>query len=345
MNRRQAIYWIAQLAGWGVFIIANLIIAALSQSIVPETWFSSAIILIAGVTITHLMRLIFLKLGWNKLGIFQLIPRILFITVLEGVILFLIQGALQDLVFSGKARNLNFDDWSFMAVVLNLSAVFLIWNLIYFTVHVFENFRAAEIRNLELRAAKTEIELNSFKNQLNPHFIFNALNSIRALVDEEPKKAKRAITILSGILRFFLTLDPKPLIPLSEELELVEKYLEIEKIRFEERLLVTYDVEVGTRELLIPPFMLQTIVENGIKHGIGLLKSGGELHITAARVESSLLLTIRNSGKLGKVTTEKGVGLSNTRHRLELLFGQEASFDLREAGKFVVATLTLPQQH
>jgi LytS/YehU family sensor histidine kinase len=216
-----------------------------------------------------------------------------------------------------------------------------LWGIIYFAVKFFQNFKQSEIRNLELRAAKTEIELNSFKAQMNPHFMFNSLNSIRALIDENPKKAKEAITLLSGILRNTLMLGKKQLVPFNEELDLVKKYLSIEKIRFEERLLIEYSIDDKSSSRTIPPFMMQTIVENGIKHGISRLKDGGYIKIKAQVDSSFFTISIVNSGKFGS-ENDTGIGLSNTRKRLELIYNGRASFEIEGNNGDVTATLKLP---
>ncbi|NNE56357.1 MAG: histidine kinase [Flavobacteriales bacterium] len=225
--------------------------------------------------------------------------------------------------------------------ILNFSALFLIWNLIYFTVHFFENLKATEIRNLELNAAKKEIELMSFKNQLNPHFLFNSLNSIRALVDENPKKAKEAITTLSRILRHFLSAGRRSLIPLKEELELVDSYLSIEKIRFEERLQIEKQVSTSALEVPVPPLMIQTLVENDIKHGLNKSMQGGLLRIEA-EIESEILrIKILNTGAIEPNDTG-GIGLNNTKKRLDLIFQGKADFNLMEKGGMVVALINIP---
>ena len=161
---------------------------------------------------------------------------------------------------------------------MNFSVLFVVWVVFYFAFHYFENLQKAEIRNLELSAANVEVELNNLRSQLRPHFMFNSLNSIRALIDEDPLRAKEAVTILSSVLRNSLLLGKQSLIPLREELDLVQKYLEMEQIRFEERLELKIDVAADTLECSVPPLMIQTLVENGIKHGVAATRGGGMLN-------------------------------------------------------------------
>ena len=130
-----------------------------------------------------------------------------------------------------------------------------------------------------------EIELNNLKSQLNPHFIFNALNSIRALVDENPSKSKQAINQLSNILRNSLASDKKGLTKFEDEIKIVKDYLGLESIRFEERLKTEFEIHPESQKFLVPPLMIQTLVENGIKHGISKLTPGGVIQLKTYRGE------------------------------------------------------------
>lgn len=230
-----------------------------------------------------------------------------------------------------------------MNLVLNLSVLFLVWSILYFAVITFRNWKNEEFKNLELRAAKTEIELNSFRAQMNPHFMFNSLNSVRALIDENPEKAKHAVTLLSGILRNNLLLGRKQMVPLKEELDLVEKYLSLERVRFEERLQVEYNIHPSTMNCVLPPFMLQTIVENAIKHGISRRMRGGFIRLDAKLENSKLHIAVTNSGKLISANTTSGIGIANTKKRMDLLFGEEADFRIESIDDTVVVTLIIPQ--
>src|SRR5690606_38237133 len=125
------------------------------------------------------------------------------------------------------------------------------------------------------QAVKNEIELNRLISQLNPHFVFNSMNSIRALIDEDPKLAKQAVTELSNVLRNFLLMGKKTMVAFSEELKMVKDYLSLEKIRFEEKLQIIIKVDDDCMNFLVPPLMIQTLVENGIKHGTSKLPEGG----------------------------------------------------------------------
>jgi len=260
-----------------------------------------------------------------------------------GLLLYFIFGSIIDLFAPAQKAVLDFTSPNFIAPVLNFSVLFLIWNLIYFTVHIVENFKASQIKNLELNSAKTEIELTSFKNQLNPHFLFNSLNSIKALVDEDPEKAKQAVTILSRILRHFLSQGKLSFIPFKEELELIENYMAIEKIRFEERLTFALEVDERSLDIPVPPLMIQTLVENAIKHGISQRKEGGRITLRAMTKDDSLEILVINSGEI-RGENKHGIGLNNTKKRLSLLYEKGVVFELFQKDGEVTAKLVLPKK-
>ena len=159
--------------------------------------------------------------------------------------------------------------------------------------------------------------------------MFNCMNSIRALVDEDPKKAKVSITQLSNILRNTLLMNKNKFNTLEEELALVKDYLELEHIRYEERLRFTFEIDPTTLQKHIPPMMIQTLVENGIKHGISKYPEGGEIIIKTKLLDNIFKIEILNTGQMENKISETGVGLANTTNRLELLFGKAASFSLK----------------
>ena len=341
--RRTLIYWIAQVLGWGAFVMGNLAGAILSGEINLEAVVTGLCMFVFGITVSHVFRAFVKYRGWTDLPLLKIVPRVLISALLQGLFLFLLVGAVSDLFLPEAAPMLRIGSLEFVPLSVNFASLFFVWNLIYFSIHLVENYRKSQINNLELEAAKTEAELNSFKSQLNPHFLFNSLNSIRALVDEDPEKAKSAITTLSGIMRNFLSSGRMSLISLKEEMDLVEKYLTMEKIRFEERLDLNIDIESAVMDTQVPPLMIQTLVENGIKHGISKLKAGGSLSISGKAVGSTCQIIIRNSGQL-KSNQNGGIGLANTHKRLDLIFEGDASFALQQQNDDVVATLIIPHK-
>ncbi len=230
-------------------------------------------------------------------------------------------------------------------LILAAMVIISIGMLIYFSINYFENYKKKEIESLIWEAAVKDYELKTLRSQLNPHFMFNAMNSIRALIEEDPESAKSALTKLSNILRYSLQMERMEKVSLEDEMEIVKNYLELESIRFEERLKYKINIENGSSKIGIPPMMIQTLVENGIKHGISKIPGGGAISITTRIDNSKLYLEIRNSGNINEddLKNSNGFGVNNTKHRLNLLFGEEAKFSLQnEDEKNVIAKLEIP---
>lgn len=327
MTNKKNIYWTCQVGGWTFFAALNLFFFKLSYSTNVKDILNYLIWLPVGITITHLFRYLILKFNVLRFNIFYQIP----IVVISGFINAFLFFALT----IGIAKGLGIIAYEIDVVaavsnILSLTVIFVFWSLIYFGFHFFDNYKKTEIQNLKLEANTKEVELNKLKSQLNPHFMFNSMNSIRALVDEDPKKAKVAITQLSNILRNTLMMHKNKYITLEEELVLVKDYLELEHIRFEERLYFLFDIDPETLSLNVPPMMIQTLVENGIKHGISKYPEGGTISIISKKTENSFVIEIINTGQLQlNNISDSGFGVENTMNRLELLFGNKATFSLK----------------
>jgi sensor histidine kinase YesM len=342
MQNRTQIYWLAQIGGWGLFVFGNILVAKMQSQEVHGLYIVSLCIFLLGIFITHLFRGIILYFGWKRMNILSIIFFVIPSSLILSFIFTSANTALNDLINNRVPLVESFGSRVFWQNTFNFSVLFLLWGIIYFAVNTFENWKREEIKNLELRAAKTEIELNSFKSQMNPHFMFNSMNSIRALIDEDPTKAKLAITMLSGLLRNNLTHGKRQTIPLKEELDLVDKYLSLEKIRFEERLQIEMDVAAETLLCEVPPFMIQTIVENGIKHGISKRLEGGLVRVRVWKQDDTLNIEVVNSGDLVESSLADGIGIANTRTRLYLLYAKKASFNIEAVNGEVIVKIVLP---
>ena len=196
---------------------------------------------------------------------------------------------------------------------------------------------------LKLESLVKELELKTIKAHITPHFIFNSLNSIRALVDENPQRARKAVTELSNILRSSMQTEKMETVPLEKELHIIKDYLALENMRFEDRLKVEYDIDEDTLDQPVPPMMLQTLVENAIKHGISQQINGGVIKLISDFKGDYHELVVQNTGQLnGSVNTE-GFGIPSTTNRLNLLYGDKASFAIKQInGSLVEAKVLIP---
>ena len=336
MLKRNHIYWYCQFVGWSFYIAINSIFFTGSK---VEEYVVYFVMLLAGIAISHGYRQLIVKLDvLSKKIPFQLIFIVVF-SFIKGALFFMV------IVAQWFLMGYNLENLGIVKVteyVLNFSGVFIIWNIIYFGFHYFQNYRRAEINSLRYLAASRESELKSLKAQLNPHFIFNSMNSIRALIDEDPIRAKTAVTRLSNILRNTLVLERNREISLEQEMQLVNDYLDLEKIRYEERLNVQIEIDNDLRYQQMPPFIIQAQIENAIKHGISKFPGPGTIVIRAFKREDKMMLEVKNTGKLNTQTPLTGVGFKNSIQRIELLYGKNAAITIHEANDWVIVEIALP---
>jgi len=337
-------YWLFQGLGWTLFTGVNIFFALTYNLFDQQFILRISIYVVIGFFMSHLMRQVIkrIRLLQKNLNL-QLIGFVLIsfaFAVLVGTIETYISMLLK-LEYKMEAR---FE--LLQKIISNTFTSFIyffIWNCIYFIYHYVSESRKNQLDNLKLEALVKSLELKTIKSHINPHFIFNALNSIRALIDEDPTRARQAVTGLSNILRSSMQSDQLEIITLKKELDIVKDYLALELIRFEDRLKVVYKIDEETLDHPIPPMMLQTLVENAIKHGIGKQVEGGEIIIAANVEEGFYTLRVINSGKLEMQDGYEGFGLQSTYNRLSLIFGDEALFSITQIdAKQVEAKVIIP---
>ena len=196
----------------------------------------------------------------------------------------------------------------------------------HYVILALEDSRKAEARAMETSILARDAELKALKAQVNPHFLFNSLNSISALTGVDPPKAREMCILLADFLRMTLGLGEKTSIPLSEELSLLHRYLAIEKVRFGSRLKMEEDVQQDSEEIQLPPLLMQPLIENAITHGIAHLPEGGLVHLTSRTGDGRALLAIENTFDPESTPMRKsGMGLKNVRERLETRYGKEVT--------------------
>lgn len=342
--RNLSKYWLFQFSGWTMFAGINVFFA-LTYNLFDAQFIGRLGLYVAiGLLMSHFMRssIKWLKLMQRGINV-QLVGFVLV------SIIFAIAVGIGETYLSVLAK-LDYREEAKWTISQKISSnvftsfIYLfIWNCIYFIYHYVGSARKNQLDNLQLEALVKSLELKTIKSHINPHFIFNALNSIRALIDENPSRARDAVTALGNILRSSMSSDHGETISLSQELAIVKDYLALELIRFEDRLNVEYRIDEKTLDRHVPPMMLQMLVENAIKHGIGMTISAGTICIQSIEKEGGLVLTVRNSGLLIMKGGHEGFGLQSTSSRLKLIFGESASFSIEQvdAGN-VEARLIIP---
>lgn len=295
-KRVSKYYWWCQLGGWSFWILLNVVLTVYYKRPLSGAFFiNNFVVAASGIILTHLFRTLIVSMNWLQYPLTWLLPRLLIGVAVCASLNTLIKGYLAitfRLVEREQPKLFSF------GMFISGCFLFTVWIMIYFLWHYFQKDQQYKLDRLRLEAVVKDLELRTIKAQLNPHFIFNALNSIRALVDENPRRARTAITELSNILRSSMQTEKLETVSLENELSIVRDYLALENIRFEERLKVRYEIQPETLELPVPPMMLQTLVENAIKHGISKSVQGGILEIESAIQGTSHQITIRNTGTL-----------------------------------------------
>ncbi len=362
VRAKDRLYVICQSAGWLFFLgLQFFLMVAFPSKENPapsETLRHFAMVtemVLTGWLITHFTRPLVTRWGWKTLGWRALVPRILGVSFVQSLLWCVIGYGYPYVVLQCPWTE-KVSPWlAFLFSLLNGVIMLGGWWCIYFFYHLFDRFNRLQIEQLSLATHVKEAELRALKSQVNPHFIFNSLNSLRALIDEDPLRARQAVTQLANLLRYSLQSGQLETVPFEDELSVVNDYLALEQVRHEERLRLRLDVAPDTLQLPIPPLLLQTLVENAVKYGISTRPEGGEIAIIARRENDSLRLQVTNPGvfeagavKRAPTNGSTGMGLANAANRLRLLFGERATLQLRagEPGSVVAeAIIPLPVSH
>ena len=340
--KKIPIFWPVQILGWlCYYVIVSFLYLSIAPRILPNFLLVGGMEVICLILITSILRFIIIRLGILQK---RLSGQIIFLFV-SAIIVSLVNTICSqaiDVFFKVPARSAHKESLLFLVWVGNF-AIILIWNLLYFAYHYVVKSNKEILDKARLESVVKELQLKTIKAHINPHFIFNALNSIRYLVDENPDQARYAITELSKLLRSSMHAENISTTRLSSEIEIVQSYLELEKIRFEERLEVKWSLAPAVYDFQVPPMMLQTLVENSIKHGISHQIEGGVIEVSATAQNNILHLRIENTGKLLQQEKSDSFGIKSTRNRLQLLFGDQASFSIHQSDhNTVVVDITIP---
>lgn len=323
MKKTKLLYWIIQFIAWGGFCMMVGIASVLQGEFSDRILFKLGQLFVLLILTSHTIRGVFIYRDWLNLKVGLLIPRALGLIFGLSCLLVIINNTTGYLLFNEE----GISGMEFLINVLMYSIFFIMWTAVYLTYHLMQKSRLQEIYNLKLKTSQTQNELKTLRDQLNPHFLFNSLNSIRALIEFDPETAKSSITTLSSLLRNSLLLGKKSYITLKEELQLVNEYLELEKIRFEERLNYTIENKVPDT-IYIPPFLIQSMAENAIKHGISKSSKPGEIKICISIHNEQLIMEVINTGEY-RNNEHSGIGIANTKRRLEIIYGENAGFDIK----------------
>lgn len=339
----QGLFWKFQLIGWTIYFLIVLLFN-LSGELNFIVVLMSLVAFVGGFALTTVFRFFIQDNGWLHVN-----PvKIVFPLILVSALIALVWSASYMSVYYGL--NIVFDQpkqFSWKTYGTNYANAYLIvilWTVIYFAYHYIQIGQQARVARYKVEAAARSAELNVLKGQINPHFMFNSLNNIRALMLEDVSKAREMITHLSDMLRYSLSMTNRQEVSIAEESVVVEHFLALSTIQYEDRLRYSLDISDLTLEKKIPPMTLQILVENSIKHGISILPKGGEVRIQTRYLHGVVIIQVWNSGELlslsGNPRTEKsGIGLRNIKSRLQLMYGDQARFEIKSKDNGVLASV------
>jgi two-component system LytT family sensor kinase len=345
--RSGTLFWIVNTAGWFTFLLfSGVFFGWMSGQLNGNTLILQLTAFVYYLPASGLLRHLIHRLGWfeqQKHG--WLMLQLLLIT-------FLLALTGQFIISLVMMYGLNMMTWATYSVPILLMTtvqnwiVLCLWTLLYLVLKQFRINRQQRIHQLELERSVKEAELMALKAQLNPHFIFNCLNNMRALALDDGPTTRQMITHLSEILKYSFQYEQQTRVTVEREIQHVNNYLALEAIHFEQRLQTTIEVDPAVNQVMIPPLSIQLLVENAIKHGISLLPGGGTLTIRVEHHGDRLQICVGNHGQLRSVNDRAGIGLNNLRQRLQLLYGSDAQLQLEQIKDgWVLATITLPLEH
>jgi len=345
-NTTISLYWKCQISGWGLAATywAYTVYTRDNYGVL-YTFLNYVLDIFIGIFLTHMYRSYALKEKLSSFPIKKLIFRIIPIVPLLAILYVLICN----LKWYFFYKNIVDETIEFYKVYTFWDPIFItglrlmaLWIVVYHLYHYYQKEVVTAKENAQLSLIAKQAQLDNLSAQLNPHFLFNSLNSIKSLVIENPNVARRAIDLLSDLLRSSLYEKDKDLISIKNELSLVYDYIELEKMRFEERLQLKTNVDETVIDYKVPTLSIQLLIENAIKHGIDLKVRGGVVFLKIEKTQNNILITVENPGAIEE-NKNAGLGLKNLNKRLEIQYKGKASFSLKEKGNdHVSAEIIIP---
>ncbi|RRQ49336.1 histidine kinase [Maribacter algicola] len=341
-------FWLVQLLSWGGLVFIAYAFTPDADGYKATNLFKYGLLstFLIGVFSTSLLRF-YLKriLNFDAFETSQILKILIGISVVSLIYFGLSYGTGY---YMGKCGEEDvkvpemYKEFGLGLMLINSFITIFGWTIFYLSVKIAAKLNANRVERAELNASLRQAQLNTLKGQINPHFMFNSLNNIRGLMLEDVEKSRDMLTKLSEMLRYSLTKNNINSIKLVEELEMVDNYIALSKIQFEDRLQFLKEVQSETLEIKIPPMIIQLLVENATKHGISKLKAGGTIKLVTGIENQDLIIKVLNTGTLQIAEDSTQLGLKNIKQRLRLLYGDQANFSIEEINGEVVATINIP---
>jgi sensor histidine kinase YesM len=348
-------FWLYQLAGWSLFALLQLLIVGSDEPLTLHTVLPALLLLGLALGGSVLLRVCYQRWRQHPRSQLQTLGLLWLASLLTALLVDVLHygllwpAAQLGLLWQSEAFQW-FDAQPPGSKAPLLLLLYLFWSMLYLTLSRQLDLRRSEQQRQTLEVNITAARLNSLLAQLSPHFMFNCINNIRALILEDPGSARLMLTHFADVLRYQIQPQQQALVPLAQELAVVDAYLALLQIQYEQRLQWQLQLAPECKQQLVPGLALQLLVENAVKHGISQHRDGGCIEISISRQDNChWQLQVSNPGRLAKPGTvihpaaqNTGTGLTNLRQRLQLLYGTEARLLLIQDGDWVRAQLCLP---
>jgi len=346
LKGRLSLFWVLQLIGWALY---GVLIYVTFLTVVPPSGRIGLLLVKISRTVTGFVLTCRCGPSTKHIGSALSVPFIALLILITSFVF----GSLWPFgehaglwLMDRQTFGFNINWARYPVEVLDYSFTLVGWSALYFGIKYWRQWQFEHERTLQAEALANHAQLDMLRYQLNPHFLFNALNSIRASIDENSQRAKRMVTEFSEFLRYSLLNDNSALVDLHQEIEAIKNYLAIEKIRFEDKLDVAFDVEPAAEECQLPGFLIHPLVENAVKHGMTNNSGPLKIRIAARMRDGGLVVEVANTGRLdiSKPKTNGAgtqIGLRNVRERLAKLYPEKSSFSLRQDGNWIRATIEM----
>ena len=346
----NTLFWIVNAAGWFTYLLfAALFFGYFTGNLNPTSLLINLLAFCYFVPATGWLRWFIKRLGWlehKQWG--KLVP----VLIMTNYLIALLGQFLISLFMMYGMGMMTWAEYSVPVLMVTSGQqwfVLCLWVSLYLAIKQMRDNRQFILKQAQLEATLHATELKALKAQLNPHFIFNCLNNMRAMAIDDGVKTREMITNLSEILKYSFQFGDHNQVTVMREIQHVKNYLALESIQFEDRLSYDFKVDAAVEPFMIPTLSIQLLVENAIKHGIMGLPDGGHIQINITQVNLILTITVINTGQIKDQPPDTtGVGLTNLRQRLALIYGDQATLNIQNIGHDQVAVqvnIPVEQQH
>lgn len=335
LQNKRYLFWLLQLGGWGAWGITFYLGVLVWGDAPDEYKIYLPIVTTVGMLISLVLRALY-KAIWHQHIVWRGLA-ILVGSFLGGAAWRASRLTIYQALFPPEPEKASMGDWGIWSYLEGTTSAFMVmfaWSSLYFGIKFYMMVQEEQNRSLKATAMAHEAQLKMLHYQLNPHFLFNTLNAISTLIlDRETELANTMVTRLSRFLRYSLDNDPMLKVTVADEVEALKLYLDIEKVRFDERLKLNFDIDPDARTALMPSLLLQPLVENSIKYAVSQAIHGGSISVSASVSGKKLLLSVADDGpglelRHGGLPKGSGVGLRNCRERLKEIYGSDQVFGL-----------------